>query len=53
MMRSSKRNWIYALHGNGAQSTLVVEMDTTEEHEQFFHDTWPKALASLKQLAEL
>ena len=43
----------YALRGNGAQSTLVVEMDTTEEHEQFFHDTWPKALASLKQLAEL
>jgi uncharacterized protein YndB with AHSA1/START domain len=42
----------YALGGNDAQSTLVVEMDTTEEHEQFFHDTWPKALASLKQLAE-
>ena len=43
----------YAVRGNGAQSTLAVEMDTTEEHEQFFNDTWPQALASLKQLAEI
>lgn len=42
----------YAVRGSGGQSTLVVEMDTTDEHERFFNDTWPKALASLKQLAE-
>ena len=42
----------YTLHENGAQSTLLIQMDSTDEHTQFFQDTWPKALATLKQLAE-
>jgi hypothetical protein len=32
--------------------TLRVEMDTTEEHRKVFEDTWPKALATLKDLSE-
>jgi uncharacterized protein YndB with AHSA1/START domain len=42
----------YELRDNAGKATLTVEMDTTDEHKQFFEDTWPKALAALKDLSE-
>jgi hypothetical protein len=27
-------------------------MDSTEEHQKFFEEVWPKALAKLKDLSE-
>ncbi len=42
----------YFLTGNGAATELFVEMDTAESHQQYFKDTFPKALQIVKQLAE-
>ena len=36
---------------NGA-TELRIEQDITPEYEQYMQDTWPKALAKLKQLCE-
>jgi hypothetical protein len=27
-------------------------MDTSDEHKKYFEETWPKALAALKELSE-
>lgn len=42
----------YTLRENAGGGTLTVDMDTTDEHKKYFEDTWPKALAALKELAE-
>jgi hypothetical protein len=42
----------YALRQDGGHVTLTIEMDTTDDHKQYFEDTWPKALAALKDLSE-
>jgi uncharacterized protein YndB with AHSA1/START domain len=42
----------YTLREGAGHVTLTVDMDTTPDHKQFFEDTWPKALAALKDLAE-
>lgn len=42
----------YTLRENGDRVTLTVDMDTAEDHTKFFQDTWPKALAALKELSE-
>ena len=42
----------YMLREHGGHVTLTIEMDTTDEHKQTFQDTWPKALAALKDAVE-
>ena len=42
----------YMLREHGGHVTLTIEMDTTDEHRQTFQDTWPKALAALKNAVE-
>lgn len=42
----------YILKGTDGITTLLVEMDTAEDMEQYFKETWPKALDLLKSLAE-
>ena len=42
----------YTLTENRGVVTLSVDMDTAEEHQKFFDETWPKALATLKDLSE-
>ena len=33
-------------------TTVSIEMDTTDEYKSYFEETWPKALAKLKDVAE-
>jgi uncharacterized protein YndB with AHSA1/START domain len=42
----------YFLTEKNAGTELRVELDTTEDFQQYFHDTFPKAMALVKQLAE-
>jgi hypothetical protein len=42
----------YTLSTNGPGTTLVVELDTEEEHAASFRDLFPQALARVKGLAE-
>lgn len=42
----------YTLREHFDHVALTVEMDITEDHQQYFQDTWPRALAALKDLAE-
>ncbi len=42
----------YTLRENGGHVTLTIEMDTADDYRQYFEDTWPKALAALKNLSE-
>jgi L-rhamnose mutarotase len=42
----------YTLRENAGLVTLTVDMDTTDEHRKYFEDTWPEALAALKDLSE-
>jgi uncharacterized protein YndB with AHSA1/START domain len=44
-------NYRFVDHGNGA-TEVQVEMDTLPNYEQFMQDTWPKALAKLKEVCE-
>ena len=36
----------------GDKTRITIEVDTLEKYEQFFRDTWPKALEKLKSLCE-
>jgi uncharacterized protein YndB with AHSA1/START domain len=36
----------------GGGVLLVMEMDATDEYKPYFDETWPKALARLKRIAE-
>lgn len=42
----------YSLSGTDGSSTLTIEMDVVDEYKSYFEETWPKALAKLKQLSE-
>jgi len=42
----------YTLRDNGSSVTLTIEMDTADGYKEYFEETWPKALAALKDLAE-
>ncbi len=42
----------YYLKGTGDETELVVEMDITEQYEDYFKDTFPKALDVVKELSE-
>ena len=42
----------YTLRESGGRVTLTIEMDTVDSYKQYFEDTWPKALAALKELSE-
>jgi uncharacterized protein YndB with AHSA1/START domain len=42
----------YTLRENSGSVTLTIEMDTADSYTQYFEETWPKALAALKELAE-
>lgn len=42
----------YSLKESGAITTLSVDMDITEDHHDYFNETFPKALDKIKALAE-
>lgn len=42
----------YALREDAGRATLTIEMDTTDDYRKYFEDTWPRALAALKDIAE-
>lgn len=42
----------YTLKDVGEKTELLVDMDLSEEWQDYFNETWPKALAKLKELAE-
>ena len=42
----------YTLSENNGITHLLVEMDMVEDHQQYFQDTFPKALERVKELAE-
>ena len=42
----------YTLKDTNGKSTLVIEIDVTENYTKFFEETWPKALGKLKDAAE-
>ncbi|MFN7118935.1 MAG: SRPBCC domain-containing protein [Saprospiraceae bacterium] len=42
----------YFLSGNQGVTHLKVELDTNEEYAKYFSDTFPKALAEVKNIAE-
>jgi uncharacterized protein YndB with AHSA1/START domain len=42
----------YTLREDEGRSTLTVDMDTSDDHKKYFEETWPKALAALKELSE-
>ena len=43
----------YTLKEQNGTTTLLVEMDSTDEFNDYFSKTWPKALDKLKSLAEM
>jgi hypothetical protein len=43
-------NYTFSDHAEGTE--LVVEMDTTAEHEAMFSEMWPQALQLLKAICE-
>ena len=42
----------YTLRDTGGHISLRVDMDTADSYKQYFEETWPKALAALKELSE-
>ena len=42
----------YTFNERDGQTEVVVDMDSGEEHQQMFKESWPRALAKLKELAE-
>lgn len=42
----------YTLQEKGTATELIVSLDTLESHQEYFDDTFPKALARVKELAE-
>jgi len=42
----------YTLRAKDGGTELVVDSDGAEDHEAYFNDTFPKALAKVKELAE-
>ncbi len=42
----------YTLKSAGKSTAITIDIDITADHKQYFMDTWPKALETLKELAE-
>lgn len=42
----------YALHEDHGVTSLTIEIDVAEDYLDYFDTTWPKALDTLKALAE-
>lgn len=42
----------YSFSENEGVTTLTVEVDVTEEHQEYFDTTWPKAFNVLKGICE-
>jgi uncharacterized protein YndB with AHSA1/START domain len=42
----------YTLKADGGKTHLVIDIDIDESHKEYFENTWPKALDSLKRMAE-
>ncbi|MBL0330873.1 MAG: SRPBCC domain-containing protein [Bacteroidetes bacterium] len=42
----------YTFEENGAVTTLIVDLDTTEEFVEYMNESYPKALDKLKELCE-
>ncbi|MBA9073979.1 uncharacterized protein YndB with AHSA1/START domain [Flavobacterium gossypii] len=42
----------YTLKEANGRTQLMVDMDVTEEYEDFFNTTWPIALGKIKELSE-
>lgn len=42
----------YAFQESNGITTVTVEMDTAEDYMDYFNGTWPKALKTLKKIAE-
>jgi uncharacterized protein YndB with AHSA1/START domain len=42
----------YTFSEKGGATELTVEMDVVPEYESFMAETWPKALAKLKEISE-
>lgn len=42
----------YTFTEEDGKTTVTVDMDIEEEHEEMFNGLWPKALQNLKELAE-
>lgn len=42
----------YSFHETNGVTTVTVEMDSTEEYIDFFKETWPRALDTLKSISE-
>ena len=42
----------YRLTDKNGKTKLDVELDITEEHADYFNNTFPKAIAKVKELAE-
>lgn len=42
----------YALKETGGKTELTVEMDTGDDHKDYFMETWPRALDKVKSLSE-
>ncbi|QHS58499.1 SRPBCC domain-containing protein [Chitinophaga agri] len=42
----------YTLKTVDGKTELVVDMDITETHKDYFMETWPKALEKVKEIAE-
>lgn len=42
----------YSVQENNGATTLNIDMDSTEDFETYFRETWPKALEKVKALSE-
>ena len=42
----------YSFSEKDGITTVFIEIDVTEEHKNYFDETWPKALIKLKEIVE-
>jgi uncharacterized protein YndB with AHSA1/START domain len=42
----------YTLEERGGVTTVMVDIDVTDDFQDYFNKTWPKALEKLKEIAE-
>lgn len=42
----------YTLKDVNGKTELIIDMDISEEHSDYFQTTWPKALEKVKEIAE-
>ena len=42
----------YTLRDLNGKTELIIDMDITEDHKDYFQTTWPKALQKVKEMSE-